>query len=106
MKNKSLAIETIKNDCKIAHHYINEQGETCAIGALALAVGLTLPDVDDTFKQNDPINHLPLCGLLMEKYNLSESTLSLIQAANDENETPESRRKAILALLEDEPDEQ
>lgn len=113
MKNKAKAIKVIKSDCKIKQQYMDKDGNTCAIGALALSVGVMFPDYNDAL--------FPITGwrgniecidmgnsafviatrkALLDEFGLSTLDLCRIQKANDENDTPEDRQEVILKILE------
>lgn len=96
---KQKIVTVISEDCQITHKYVNELGQTCAIGALCLATDLELPEFDD-MENSESISCVWFCQDLMMHYGLSEQNLIEIQNLNDTRPTPEERRQAILKYLE------
>ena len=98
MKNKALFIKTIKSDCAIRSRYINADGETCAIGALALAAGCTEAQLRKAGDKR--IGHLCAIPLaIRKKFDLDLEDMSRIQTENDWNDTSAARRSAILEYI-------
>ena len=103
MRNKALLIQTIQNDCQIRHLYWKD-GQTCAIGALALQAGVSEGFLKAAGKQaiwwaqTMEVNEMR--HAIMHHFDLVEHTLNQIQAINDKYETPEKRRAAILEYIE------
>lgn len=121
MKNKAKAIEVIKGDCKIKQKYMDAEGNTCAIGALALSVGVKFPEQDPEnypsagFQGNKESIDGKFGGVsdfvfkiqeaLLINFGLTPLILGQIQTANDSHNTPEDRQAAILTILDSIPED-
>lgn len=94
-------IAILEQDCKIPHAYINDAGETCAIGALALAAGVS-PQALKVNGFNLSIVAKPDFAMpIMAKFGLTLDQQREIQRANDHRAddllmTPEIRRRNVL----------
>lgn len=117
-QQKQQLIKLIQEDCTARHVYVEELPDgtcnTCAIGKLALAAGIN----KSFFKQNayedtpifihDTLNEKNICmeklepvvDAIFNMFGLSEESLSKIQDLNDNGNTPEERREAILEYIE------
>lgn len=81
------ALEAMPEKKLIAHELI-ENGQVCAIGAVGLAKGIDLSEVD-------PYDYDTLC----EKFNIAHQLVREIEFENDENggNNPEERWRRMLA---------
>lgn len=119
MKNKAQAIEAIQNDCEISHRYY-QNGQTCAIGGLLLAVDptfdfqaleLTETNVHAIAYQTamgfseGPEDTQSMRTLLMEHFGFKATELAIIQAINDRYGSPEVRRAEIIMFIETIPED-
>lgn len=118
-QQKELVKRLIQEDCTTRHLYVEELPDgtcrTCAIGHLALNAGID----KDFFKQpvydkpmwegdSNVLNEKsifmeklkPVVEAIFNKFGLSEEILSKIQSLNDDGNTPEERRVAILNYIE------
>ena len=80
IEQRASVIEILQNDCQITGVFINNQGETCAVGALAKAAGIT----DDYLHYHAGVlDSQKLCRAIKEKFGLSRQQLLEIQSTND-----------------------
>lgn len=92
-------IAVIERDCFTRFTYRDRDGNTCAIGALAIAaeVGYLLPPPQ---KHAAPVRALDdLSYALQAAYGVDEEVLTMIQWNNDDCSTPEERRSRIRHTL-------
>lgn len=99
-KQKEEIIRIIKSDCKTRRVYIDCDGNTCAIGALAVAAGLTLPSPGAVSQSNLIRYYDELASPLMAAYGLDRYDLQMIQSLNDDYGTPKDRQNAILLYID------
>lgn len=102
-QQKDEIIKVIKSDCKIKQKYIDNDCNTCAIGALALAAGCSqeqLKVAGSSFIGFYGDIILTLSTSITDKFGLSVDQQQAIQATNDDYTSPEERQAAILELLE------
>ena len=106
MKNKKLLLAAIAEDCKLRFRYINNAGETCAIGKLALLAGVSEETLraagKTTIMSREPGDDVlvdPIRDKIYEKFGLDECHLALIQELNDEIIFLKERRVQILGYL-------
>lgn len=100
MKNKKLAIRLLSRDCEITCQYVNGKN-TCAVGCLALASGVSraaLKKVNDLAVTAYEV--VPLTEKIWDKFGLGLAALRKIQTANDNHETVDERRRAVLHLIQ------
>lgn len=91
--------EVLSQDCKIKSLYINSEGETCAVGALALAAG-AMPDYL-LQQRTTTIGALPdICSLIEGKFGLTTAHLRIIQAVNDDENDDDLRRVFVLQAID------
>lgn len=108
LAQKRRIIKIIESDCKIKDRYVNENGSTCAIGALLRDAGVELPDLNSE-KNVTVITELPdELKILQEVYGIEAMDAYRIQSINDgsgfpytERVTPKKRRKKIIEYLDD-----
>lgn len=84
--------------CKIAEKYIDDCGNTCAIGALAKAAGIdreTLKSDNQTFISSLSV----LQEAIMAKFGFNEEHLNRIQSINDANADETERTDAVLTYV-------
>ena len=108
MKNKNYAIRVINRDCKTCDMYRDEQGNTCAIGALAEAAGVRVPKYGFIGNKGVSIG-MPVSSrwvikageAIAKKFGLDLEQQQEIQNLNDssDNHTPRLRRRAIVQYL-------
>ncbi len=108
-KDKIKAV--IENDCQAQFEYYTSDGATCAIGALLEAANFNMERFHEDWEEEDSkaiensdqvYSIWDIVGDTLEKeYNLTGDDAHSIQRLNDFNDTPESRRTAILAWLEE-----
>lgn len=117
MKRKTEALAALAADCYASHVYLNEQGQTCPIGCLALLAGVPRPVLIgagsrciDGEPDNPRIAEIAeaVCG----HFGLTVPALAEIQETNDatygDTGKPlpvETRRRRVLALVNTEPDD-
>lgn len=96
----------LENDCEIAQVYIDADGKTCAIGALALVAGVDADYLRFSTATWPPSIQAesvsPLRATLERRFGLTESDMVGIQRANDfaSNATPATeRRSRVLAKV-------
>ncbi len=88
MKNKQLALDELAKDCKIKHHYLDKQGNTCAIGRLAQLSGVPnetliaadVNPIDD--KSNTDCSSM--AEAIEKRFGLTAYELKTIQRLNDD----------------------
>ena len=90
----------LKNDCKIRYRYVNKNGETCAIGALAEAVDVKVTTGYRTRGNAQRIGDIQNARSLAREFGLSVDELSDIQDVNDRHSSRKRRVKAVLAQLD------
>lgn len=102
MKNKRLLLRLIANDCGISTKYINDKGDkTCAVGAMALAAGVTKAKLRKLGKsQIGSVRCASIAVAIMEKFDLTPYQLTCIQQLNDFSGHIEFRRSEIIIYLE------
>lgn len=97
-KQKKQITNVIRRGCKIRYKYLNEDGNTCALGALGLAAGMK-----ETVLRNHnktPSAAFPsLRGIIKAKFGLESHQINQIQEINDTNSSMSARRAAILRYL-------
>lgn len=76
--------EILAEDCEIASYYINQEGKTCAIGALALKSGASVPDL----LQLEAVGITTSSARLVReaiflRFGLGAGEQNLLQLAND-----------------------
>lgn len=89
----------LAEDCKLQGRYINDEGETCAVGALGIAAGFH----SVAMKTRNTTNILvfrALSDVIWDKLGLSLTHLHLIQRVNDAEEDPERRRAKVLQVVD------
>lgn len=105
---------TINTDAEAQFEYLNEQGETCAIGGLARAAGVndeTLRAARSYFintgknnmRGDEADEYAALARIrrtIARRYGLTNRQQQEIQNANDAINKQEDRRAAIVALVE------
>lgn len=91
-------IKLIQEDCLLAEYYIDEYDNTCAIGKLALAVGIN--------KEFLLSKNQKWIGVLSDvfapihiKFGLTRENQIHIQNLNDLESTPEKRRQVIIEYV-------
>lgn len=90
----------LASDCAIRHRYINAEGETCAIGALALAAGIEVETLEGWGSTG--IGFVEGYAPIKEEFGLDKEELYLIQRANDALSSFDQieRRVAVLTILD------
>ena len=92
----------IENDCKIQFEYKDEDGETCAIGALLEQTPLNIPEKLLKNGNTGIMQFWNIVGkALEEEFGIREDQAINIQELNDEYNTPEERRSAIMTYIEE-----
>lgn len=79
------AIAVIAEGAKACGYYVVSEGDTCAVGSLALAAGIALPS-PHAWENKLPIQSAALRDMasrLVEAYGLSLRELAVIQSLND-----------------------
>lgn len=92
------AIKLIEKDCLARFHYVDEDGDTCALGCLALAAGVKRTTLR-TYSRKI-ISFLPNVARKIEsKFGLNAAHQDRIQYENDSTAYVHKRRSAIVAYL-------
>jgi hypothetical protein len=96
-EQRKKAVEILKSDCEIQFKYICE-GQTCAIGALALAGGF---DKEILEAHNGSHVHIVpgLLELLHNVYGITEDVAKNMQLRNDWTTDHELRREKVIGCL-------
>lgn len=92
----------VKADCQIASLYLDREGRTCAIGALALAARVPkaiLLKIGAVFISNDGPDIVRVQKAINKRFGLSVDQMHKIQDLNDSEISPRARRKVILSAL-------
>lgn len=92
------AVALIKKDCQIRGEYTDFNGNTCAIGCLALAAGIR----ESTFtkRNNSPIYLFKgVYRRIKSKFGLNLVQQEEIQSLNDSSINPKIRRRTIVHYL-------
>lgn len=93
------ARKILAKDCGLARRYINARGSTCAIGALALAAGVTPGALMDA--GGSSIASLPKVSRAIERrFGLTAAMQRDLQFTNDWHPTRNRRRRGVLAELD------
>lgn len=111
MKNKARALEALAKDCQVKGYYY-KNGETCAIGCLALLAGITVERL--TIASGTPIIYdanSDIYAAIRRTFGLELEAQERIQRLNDygdnDNENGDDReacRRAVLRWVELEPE--
>lgn len=106
MKNKQLALSIIRSDCKLQDFYVSNCGKkTCAIGALALAAGISRKQLREGDGEDDGRNGSSIRSrrdlrlAIVGRFDLNVGQLDRIQQINDETEDHHERVAKILEYL-------
>lgn len=94
-EQKRKVIGVIQNDAEGRFKYINENGQTCAVGGLLRALGWD----DEALKHLGVEGPLPR-ELLREHYGLPHMTISDLIDTNDAYSVLDERRKALIKIVE------
>ena len=95
MKNRERFERVIKSDCRGGGAFIDDNGNTCAVGGLLIDLGYT----HDELSLVTTMVEMRKCERrVMEVYGLSQGDLGAIYTANDNYVMPAERIEAILAL--------
>jgi hypothetical protein len=99
MKNKTLAIRLLSNNCGVSNFYIDPEGEgECAIGALALSAGIPRSYLEE--HNNSLIKMLPkVANAIRKKFGLNIGEQVTIQMANDAYDDIDERRQAVIDAI-------
>lgn len=102
LKNIALAKRIIRKDCMIAGNNIDNDGNTCVIGALGLAAGISKPTMRRYYRcyTIQCETNKPMAQIITEKFGLTVNDLASMQKQNDRAQTIPARRKAVLAALD------
>ena len=95
MKNRERFERVIKSDCRGGGAFIDDNGNTCAVGGLLIDLGYTHDELS-LAKTMEKMRKYE--RRVMEVYGLSEKSLDAIYTANDDYVMPAERIEAILAL--------
>lgn len=98
---KAQVRKILASDCKLAGEYYS-RGQTCAIGALALAAGVKKKLLKE---QNDAGIDCkimkPVASRIRKKFGMSIDEMAEIQEANDNiMDDVKERRREVLAVLD------
>lgn len=96
-KQKARVLEIVKGDCEIDCYYC-ENGKTCAVGALAIASGISKLTLEH-YGGMGILSLLDIIGAIHRKFDLNGKQLHKIQSLNDKFETPPPRRRAITKYI-------
>jgi len=94
------AYAILEKDCQITKFYCTDEG-TCAIGALALAAGISESDLNEAGPM--AIHHkdcAPIAKAIFKKFGLDLFGQSSIQNSNDCYKVRADRVNKVLAQLE------
>lgn len=92
------AVALIKKDCQIRGEYTDFNGNTCAIGCLALAAGVKKSTL--LRSGTNPIEWLPgIARRIKSRFGLSMDEQADIQQENDSCHVLKNRRRGVLKLL-------
>lgn len=94
----SAAIKLVKKDCHLQGEYVNDHNETCAVGCLGLAAGVSKRYLAN--HNADAVEYLPrLIRAIRKKFGIDGETLDKIQDANDSTHLLYYRRTRIVKLI-------
>ena len=88
-KQYERALEAVRNDCAIQRKLIDDYGNTCAVGAMALAAGYT----------PHSLRRLRTYNGIAKRYGLQEDELRPIWRVNDHEYNQSDRRLAVANVL-------
>lgn len=114
---KRAIIASINADCAIRRRYANEQGETCAIGGLALSAGVPISVLLAAENKRIATNVVSVTSgsettrenlkalrtirrAIHRRFGLTIAMLSSMQMRNDMNTNPRDRRTDILDFVD------
>jgi hypothetical protein len=98
-------IKYINEDCDIRHKYLNDDGQTCALGYLALKAGvdkLTLLAAGPVAISWAEDNGSPIDEIykhIKSRFGLLINQQNIIQQLNDKGLDPSERRKTIVEYV-------
>lgn len=101
---KAEARVLLEKDCKVAHCYFDRDGDTCAIGCLAVASGFT--EKDFIGRRSDFIHKADMRDIarsIMDKFGFTIEQLVNIQLTNDNELDVETRRGKVLLFVDQIP---
>jgi hypothetical protein len=98
MKNKAMAIKAIKQDCLIQLEYINEMGQTCPIGRLALESGVRKRTLEKAGSDSISTKY-SISRPITKKFGIPLRDQMWIQRLNDTIHSLPKRRSRIVAFL-------
>lgn len=88
-------------DCEVRGVYLDANGDTCAIGGLALAAGVTIDALNRAEGMAVMDGDMELIRhAIFVRFGLTSVALMRIQWANDWYEDLDARRVAVLGALE------
>ena len=99
-KQYERVLEIIEQDCELRFDYVDKEGRTCVVGALALAAGYDESLLHEHHRVR--IDNESLVSLRKDIYKvfgLTKRHLVRLQDLNDIYEDSESRRLGIKAAL-------
>jgi len=101
-RQRAAAIRVVERDCEIRERYIDRDGRTCAVGALAVAAGVELnyrANYNCTGIGSPRPKLVEMRRAIGAKFGLDEADLQRIQHTNDAIEAQSERRKKIAAFI-------
>lgn len=104
MKNVKKLKDIIRKDCSIRYVYYRD-GETCAIGAIALAAGVSKSVLEAaagwSICSDSSDEAATIRNAIREEFGLTDYEMARIQGRNDVHGNQESRRRDILLQIEE-----
>jgi len=103
-EQKREALLALERGCQIAHEYINCEGKTCAIGALAKRANVSRDELEKDNKECITVRGL-IAETILIRYGISRKHQQTIQRINDENDNVEDRTEAVMRYVNNLPTE-
>ncbi len=93
------AVKLLKADCQITGALIDDAGQTCAVGCLALAAGVSPRTLKRKMGAIDSDKQSGLVKAIQKKFGLDLDILCTIQHRNDCNSNRKMRVKEVVRAV-------
>lgn len=100
IKLKEKLIKLINRDSKVRRCYIDEAGDTCVIGCLALNSGVEKEELrNDNGARISKYSMRSISRRIREKFGLTTEHLCELQTINDETPRLDTRRRKLVSFV-------
>lgn len=109
MKHKQELINIIMADAKLQYQYANSEGETCAVGGIAVAFGWDAKPlkgdtngkgIDALFDIRSNARMMPFLKNAMKHFDLTKPQVKRLQTVNDLHRNDATRHLRLKELIE------